>query len=1051
MQRNRFLLAWVILLISAAPIFACDGGGPSDPVTGLIVYQNGQGGTSVPSSPETDQNNVVKGWNSAGTRADYIFLFTGSTVGFEGIIQGGTTAPSDWEEGRARGEKGYKVAEAPAPSWTISGNGRGDFRDGFTIPTPSGFTYKMFEKNADCMIAAGTPAVKAVWKLSYDQNSALNIIAAYLGRLQNTGDIRYQLLQQEIPGFSISNLNFIKDNTQYHNTDVLSYNNYVIDYDERNPDILRQGLCEALPFSEGSVVNLDFTEREFAYSAREYNATLGRYEDVTKTFYKNLPLRKVTLVKCGYVAMQEWYQTGQYSTHYYVYPPYGTSQGSQVLTGSRFTEARLSYTFTTPCFPSYWTFDLHSGLETCKDCVYTWIEVTKYLKDSGTVVSGLNAPETEFYSRTDSADDIAIGGVFVRGYYQNGGSSAGRNTTIYVSVLDREPPAKFTWVNPANPTQEDFAVPLAAKSGEKPTTAGNKLRIRVYDDNPMIGAAPGTFNTLNRTTVSGLNYRFAGAGNAGAILSSYYNDYMQKTSAGFASSLKPRLVYNVCIPTYLGMKLRSDKDPGAYPVFFDRMVIPAQRFVWKEISPNSATVVARQLYSKNGTKVSNPGGLIDSDKWDGYSSYDVEFTMGEFTRMGYHFADNSEAFDLPMGIFEDFSAPPPPDGIQFTGAAESRTLKFAEWSPKSLKLFAVGSDGLNEVPDAASLNAIKALKYSGVELSGANADNVGTWVESGVSAKPPVLDGAVLKGGRLSNGPQGKWGKYAYVSSVVDEGRPNIALEILNTKNNRRIYYGNFRSGAGQSDKYWEAFGRAESSSAWVDAANESNDAEKGYASDDTENVATWTFRYGVTSNHQAAMGFEGPIDWLMSFESALEKNNFRPALFSLPENHYTSRFLAGNAISQSNYWNGKTTYNNNMMAYISSARTRLVFRYWTWDNINPFFLSHSSPNGMEVKASKKDANDKSTAAVVLVDKPVFEAAGEVDDANYWPDYIFNNPGGAGTDNPDGTPANSNSECSLSLTAKDERGNSRHLKLFFTILGTDQEVIRTLEDRRERR
>ncbi|MBI3039664.1 hypothetical protein HYY75_11580, partial [bacterium] len=180
----RILPVSFFMLFVVANCFACSAQGPQDPVTGLISYPVSAGkGTVVPSIPGTvfAGGDFYKGWN--GSTVKYMVVPVGTTIAFEGVIQGGTSRPPYWEEGAAGGLTGYVVSAAPAPTWTIAGNGRGDWR-GQAPPAIGGnsrFMQFLYEGAADVVIPEDTPQVqtpnpKATWKLQYDKAEAVNVL-----------------------------------------------------------------------------------------------------------------------------------------------------------------------------------------------------------------------------------------------------------------------------------------------------------------------------------------------------------------------------------------------------------------------------------------------------------------------------------------------------------------------------------------------------------------------------------------------------------------------------------------------------------------------------------------------------------------------------------------------------------------------------------------------------------------------------------------------------------------------------------------------------------
>ena len=226
----------------------------------------------------------------------------------------------------------------------------------------------------------------------------------------------------------------------------------------------------------------------------------------------------------------------------------------------------------------------------------------------------------------------------------------------------------------------------------------------------------------------------------------------------------------------------------------------------------------------------------------------------------------------------------------------------------------------------------------------------------------------------------------------------------------------------GESDNLAKAIDGAGTSN-WAYSVD-SNTGDKTYspASSYYEGTA-WEFKDDIEN------------DLYMAMKNSMDAGTFKPWLFAFPSSDQTKLWKTG-------YWNGDDAFNDKRLAFQQGSRDRLVFRYWVYDNINPFNLAGGVPNGVKTYTSGrerfKSVSGFVTALVRLTDVPGYQ--GEVAlDKVWWPDYIFHNPSGG-----------SSEECSISLYAEDERTNARTLKLWFRIIPPSRELIRTIEDRRNR-
>ncbi len=1033
MKRRRCfcacLFVGVAVLVLSSAAFGCSSKGPQDPYTGLITYPPGNGSpagvTSVPVVPGTPFNGTFyKAWNAKNMQV--IIVPVGTQLSFEGVIKSATPLnpprPNFWEEGQVNNEYGTTVENAPRPTWTISGNGRGDFRGDPPPPLPGGLSLKPFETRANCMIVDDTPAVKALWKLTYDQDAALNMLWQAYNDPVYKSMIDSDLTNAGFP--EGTDFSTILQNAREPEFDfgAKSLNEYEIS--PTGPDGvagLRNGLVTALPHDE-------------------HTGCLSTEDPVTRTFKKpggatysvSLPSRAKYLVKAGYIAMQEWYPSGRYNTKYLITPPSGTT--------FEYGNSRLVKKFTTPTAPDYWVLDLNSGLESCKDCVWCWIEATGVLKPEESVV-----PEENYTSSDPSKrrayyqfdpNSVAIGGVFVRGYYQAGASTAGRNTLVYVVVVDTERPATFDWLT----NQTGLTGETGKTLGE---TMATPLKFRIYDNNPLLGA--NTHNSIFTEFPNLASFEFIQADKrpgGGPNVTSVYTQYLAPlvpTAGGVFSvaNLKPAVYYNVCVPCPLGFKV-SGVDPakyaGPFPLLRDRLVVPAQRFVWKKID-TGITITGRQIYKKNGAPVSDLAALQVDTAWDGYSSVDFTVDSSAFVEpMGVLFGEGAKRYDLKFADAKiDAPSVLPTNGVPVL----SDKIQFYPWSDKGIKVFPSVQDGVgNQSPVADEVNAIIGTKFSGIDLKD-STDRVSQWSDpaglDGSVSPNPIMGGlleATLPAPRVSG--VNPWGKFLYVKEIKDRGRPMVALEITNAKSEKAVVYGNLAA-MGDLPGYYTALEKA-GGSGWA-VANDTNVGSKFFTAAGTQEAEeAWEFKAGVND------------DLYLRFQECVSNGKFRPWMFAVPNNTPVGFPAWG-----SDYWNGKDTYNNDRIAYQQGNRDRLLFRYWAWDNINMFNTGDAAaPCGVKLQPGDRDFNavcsDKRTALVTLIDKPVYSTGdGKVPASKvWWPDYIFQNPSHRKSGDYE--------ECSITLEVQDEANNpTRKLKVFFRVPSPAVEMIRTLEDNRERR
>ncbi|HNW34565.1 MAG TPA: hypothetical protein PKM25_06520, partial [Candidatus Ozemobacteraceae bacterium] len=458
-----------------------------------------------------------------------------------------------------------------------------------------------------------------------------------------------------------------------------------------------------------------------------------------------------------------------------------------------------------------------------------------------------------------------------------------------------------------------------------------------------------------------------------------------------------------------------------------KFVLPVQKFLWKSAGADSALQITnRTIYDSNGNAVSDLDAL--GEEFMGFSSFDVEVPLESLKEpMGFNFAEKSKPYSLdglklPAGI---------PAGVPvFDGKLQSY-----KWSNKALKIFPVCSDGIgNQSPSPAAVADIVGTKFSGVEVTSAN-NAVCKWSDPASNLEGAVA-GTVIPAGSLggctkNGGNPTSWGAFLNITQLKDESKPYIALEILNAKNNQRVVYGNLAAQA-RSPKYWEAFKNAGKADAVQVLDSNASEAEYiGVASKQAE-TEEWVF------------DGEKDVSSLIDFQTNLE--TFRPWFYAVDKaievepdfwnNHWTSAGTDGSGYK---------------LAYQHDTRERLVFRYWAWDNVNGFnFNSSNYPSGLEIKNGAEKFNaaggNKVLAKCEMLDKPAWpNSGGVVPEDQFWPDYIFHNPSLSGST------GGSYEECSLALSVKDESGNARRIKVYFNIAVPGTEIIRTLEDKRERK
>ncbi|MBF0406828.1 MAG: hypothetical protein HQM10_05720 [Candidatus Riflebacteria bacterium] len=1040
-----FHLLIAFLLVASSHLFACDGKGPQDPITGVISYPNGSGpiGSSEKTTLPADLENTpfaggkfFKAWDENDMK--FLVVPCGTKVVFEGLIQSAIPIdpprPIFWEEGEAKNQYATTFADAPKPTWTITGNGRGDYDPGSGPPGEP--TFRIFPLNAEqspsCMVVvdeSGTgPAVNANWSLEYDEKTARNMLG--YSWQQNKAFIIPQI-NAKIPGLNVEAV-FDKilstPATPDFGGDVLSYVPETTSFTASKPShksALEAWLKEKIltPLAIGTKKDIGAAPVTRAFKDIGSNPNYSKGPIAEK--------EKIILASC-YIACQgnpTWYSSGVYNTNFFITPP---ASSTQINKASTF----VSVNFNTPTAPDYWKVDCQTNLESYSDWVWVWIEGTRKLKPELTQISSATTNLDDYYEWSLDENDYDVGGIFVRGSYPAiGYSSPGRNTIVYVTVVDTQPPASFSWVATTGEIKGATGKTLAQSS------TADKIKFKVLDNNPLLSTNDSNklkYNSdiMGTKSLETLEIFEAGERKSGNNKNSEFARYLIPSDEGFWPPGETPLIgatftYNVCVPVYVGLKGSSNEN-SPFPSLLGVTVVPAQRFVWKNISVDPSKAVPKIL-DRNGAPVSSLKDLYSAadETWEGHSSIEFEVPLSDLNEpMGYNFAQTSDNYILPFGDAArgNFTAPAtlPTDGTPVF----SDGIHFYPWSAKAIKMFPTVTDGSgNQTPSADNVLAIASLTFSGVDLP----DNfVSSWTQPTGNLNAPTST-LPVKGGRLTyTSPAGNWGEFMFLSSLVDEGKPNIALEILNTKIHKATLYGNLFAGEGQSPKYWEAFTQARTASVVI--ATDSNIGMKSYTDQDTQySDSQWLFNYLLTADQETGY---------FPTQDNVEKGFFRPWLFAVPETNLTI-----SEIKPPNYWNGGDTVAANKTAFHHDSKIPLVFRYWTWDNINAFKNTDSSfPCGVSVKLTSdskfKDDNGKVTSMITLMDTPTYPSGGVVPvDKFYWREYTFPNP------NDDGE------ECSIKLEASDKVTipNNRTLKVHFRIWSPNMEIIRTLEDQRHKR
>ncbi len=1023
---NFLLLACFLM---SQPCWACSGSGPADPVTGMITYPPEAGkGTAIPSTSDLagtpfEGGKFYKGWK--GKEMKLMVVPVGTTLAFEGVIQSTTgSAPEYWEEGIENELKGTTVDEAPKPTWTISGNGRGDFR-GTVPPTAAGFDFKMFEQPPSCMIVDDTPAVKALWKLTYDRDSAISMLMAAWNdpvlklSITSGGGIPSDFDMDEVVSSGREPMadDGAKDLNEYEISPTGS----------DGVDGLREGLDSTLTQRSGTIFGTS------APISRDFVDPDGN--PITVTY----PEQGRMIVKAGYIAMQEWYPSGRYNTKYYITPP--SAETYEV------GNSKLQLSFNTPSIPDFWVIDLHSGLESCKDCIWAWIELEGILKAEGSTISD-PTDMRNFYEVIPNT--YAVGGVFVRGYYQSGNSSAGRNTKTYVAVADTRSPAHYRWLTSG----------LQGETGKTLGETNSVVKFRVFDNNPVIGAS--SFNSVfTEPDLEGLSaFQFVpatlkpviGATSIGEVFTKYLAPFQDATTEFPRELLKPELYYSYCSPAYASLKVKSGAQkeyPGPIPIVNDRVVYPLQRFLWTKVDSDSITVDNFKMYTPDGNTCTSLGDLLDMPNWKGYSSYDVtvNMTTGAKEPMGFGYSDKSKGYAISLNDLE-LETPATSKLADGVPVADGK-IRFWGWEDKGVKMFGAAGDGVNQSPRASSVEKIINSKFAAMPRPISEPKKV----DYVCFSEEPTTFNHLLSGqtltticmgdvlGNACNYPPSippaelpidfAWGKFQYISSLEDKGKPNIALEVLNSKNEKRVIYGNLYAD-GEHEKICEALTGAGASN-WV-----------GLVGSNSESVA-YTSAAAYDSNDFWEFKDKVDDDLYMAMKSNMDEGKFQPWLFAFPA------AFNNNKIWPKGYWNGVDTYNSDRLAFHQGSSDRLVFRYWTWDNINMLYPGHTNfPCGvkelpgdgaaaMYSNSRFKNVIGFQTCGVKLIDRPGNNGEVLNNKKVWWPDYIFHNPSSGDTQ-----------ECSLQLTCEDESGNERKLKLWFNVIAPKKEMIRTLEDKRNR-
>ncbi|MBF0548229.1 MAG: hypothetical protein HQM08_27580 [Candidatus Riflebacteria bacterium] len=1039
---------FAILVFSILPslaVFACSAQGPQDPYTGVISYPPGTGPSATMTTilpPSSDLANTpfaggeyFKAWS--GTDMQFLIVPCGSTLAFEGIIQSTTAGrPPYWEEGEVKGLNAYTIANAPKPVWTVSGNGRGDYRGGSAPPAAAGLVIKQFESPPGCMIVAGGPAPKSVWSFEYDQQTAVNMLnIAWADPAYKT--LIISGLQSRLPTMTATQIEtFFGDILNAPGNPVIhpEVKSYRFDNDTYWVSAEKLGLTR----DDGAVspmqneMALRIPQREGAFenigtqNAHSFKDTATGTPVYTKNLYDEI---KVVL-KSGYIACQgnpTWYNNGNYTSQFDVTPPSSTKY-------SRSGSPYITVDFACPTYPDYWVIDCQSGIDSFQDWVWCWIEGTKKPKPPTTVISSATTNIDDYYEWSTDSNDFAIGGVFVRGAYTSGSSSSGRNTLVYVTVIDTQPPASFTWLAPTAGQLKG----ATGKTFSQSSPAGTSVKFKVLDNNPMLSVTDPGFRKINAILPSGValsslaiieaSKKPTGGSDNAATFSRYIIPTQNGFQPGGNTILAASFSYNVCVNSYVGLKGNTAENTP-FPTFMGITVVPTQRFVWKTVSLPGANFSNFQLHDAAGNVVTALSQLMTGTVWQGYSSFDVEINPTGLTAlnepMGHSFAQNSQAYTIPFGDSTkgNFVAPAslPTDGTPVF----SDGIYFYPWSAKAIKMFPIVTDGSgNQSPREGDVNSILSMKFSGLELP---ADMISSWTEPTANLTPPATVTPIL-GGKLMGLPESNWGNFLFLDNMADEGKPNIALEVMNTKIHKAAIYGNLFAGAGQSTKYWQAFAQAATSSVVI--ASDSNIGEKCYNDQDSEkDDSRWLFD-DLTAD---------PANVYIPLQDATEQQIFRPWAYAVPNSFAPS----ATGIWPPNYWNGGSTVSTSRLAFEHDSRVPVVFRYWTWDNINSFKNDDpTAPNGIALQTDTKytDVGNHVTAKVTLRDVPTY--SGDVPDAQFnWREYTFPNPN------------NNNEECSIKLEASDGAvpANTRTLKVNFRIWSPRMEIIRTLEDQRQKK
>lgn len=1025
----------LILMAGCCSVFACSSKGPADPVTGMISYPDGTGhsdgnteipGTGLEGTP-FEGKKYYKGWVDNDMKL--IVVPSGTKLAFEGVIESvsGTARPPEWEEGAVKGVGGTTVDAAPRPEWTISGNGRGDFRDGNFPPSIPGLKYVNFESPPSVIIAEDTPNEKALWKMTYDRDTAVRILLS----IWNDELIRSMYMSDSNipPGFDMEQI-AARAKEPMADEGAKSLDQFELSATNAGSvDALRETFDSTLTQRAGNVVQTgDMVTRKFLRDDdSEFTVTMAEEARV--------------IVKAGYIAMQgatdmDFYPTGRYDTKFFITPP--SSAQHEV------NKSKLMVDFSTPTAPDYWMIDLHSGLESARDCVWCWIEADAILKAENTRISD---PDDDKSFYTIAPDSYAVGGVFVQGLYSSGNSSAGRNTLVYVVVADTEPPAHYKW---------ESAV-ASGTTGQTLNNGGAPISFRVFDNNPVIGSNGTHNNIFDVFDLADFEFVEASQRPTGAPANSdVFARYLAPVESGFDSNnLMPTLHYNVCVPAYAGFKVSGEPRnyTGPIPLVNDVLVLPLQKFVWKTADQERLTISDMKIYDSSGNSVTSLGDLRSDIQWKGFSSYLVTVPPEAFTeQMGTLIADQSE--NKTLTISGDLKANPPATNLFSQGIPVdgSKVFHFG-WNSQALKMFVSASDGLtvrdsypdgaintgmsNRSPAFTGPNSIQALldsKFSGAELAfdAAYTDFVAAWDEptSVDQLEAKLQANKLVTGGKLTgctlptdcNSPNGAWGVFNYVGSMIDNCRPNIALEIVNSKNEKAAVFGNLFA-MGEHENLVKAV-KGAGTGEWAWAAD-TNNGDKTYSSTSTYYPdSMWEFKDSIDT------------DLYLPMKDSMDAGTFKPWLFAFPSSAKDDLWAGG-------YWNGAAAYNNDRLAFQQGSRDRLIFRYWVWDNINPFSNDSTMPNGVRNDGTPARARFKSVSGFVnseirLMDMPGFKGEVPVDKV-WWPDYIFHNPSSGSAE-----------ECSISLRAEDQSGNSRLLKVWFRVIPPSRELIRTIEEKRNR-